>query len=116
MHPDEQKLRNAGYITKRFTPFHFQVKKKGGADIVNVWPTAGKLLKKFQPGPAAHYMDVVSAVEKLLSRKTLKEQAAELRNFYPRPAPVPEFDYWQEYMQILIKSPPLFAEYLESIR
>lgn len=115
MHPDQVKLNNAGYITKRFTPFHFQVKKKGGADIINVWPTAGKLLKKFQPGPAPYYMDIVAEVKKLLDRKTLKEQAAELRNFYPLPEPVPEFDYWHEYAAILIKHPALLQEYTATI-
>lgn len=61
--------------------------RKGIFDhMVNVWPTARKLLKQFQPGPAEHYTDILAAVRKQLEppkRKTLKQQAAELRALYP---------------------------------
>lgn len=96
MHPDEQKLKNAGYITKRFTQYHFQVKKSGGKDIVNVWPTACKILMKYTPGPARFYTDIVEATNKLLqpTRKSLKEQAAELRSLFPLPGRVDEVLEW----------------------
>lgn len=65
----------AGYITKRFTPFHFEVMKKGSKTIVNVWPTARKILKKFSPGPAPYYGDIVEAVEFLFaSSKEIKDR------------------------------------------
>lgn len=117
MHPDQEKLNKAGYITKRFTEYHFQVKKSGGKDIVNVWPTAGKILMKYTPGPAKFYDDIVSAVKDLLdptplTRAQLKEQ---LYRMYPLPKPVPAFDYWQEHAAILIKHPALLKEYVQSI-
>lgn len=98
MHPDQRVLNEAGYITKRFSPFHFQVKKPGGKDIVNVWPTAGKLLTKFQPGPAKYYSDIVVSVGKLLTptRKTLKDLRDELFKLYPA---FPENELYEWYKQ-----------------
>ena len=63
MHHDQQKLNTAGYVTKEFTPYHFEVKKPGGTAIVNVWPTAKKILRKWSPGPAPYYTDIIKAVE-----------------------------------------------------
>lgn len=113
MHPDQQKLNEAGYATKRFTQYHFQVKKKGGKVKVNVWPTAKKILKEFYAGPAPHYTDIVAAVGKLLDerRKTLKELAAELRVQYPIKI-TPEYRYlqWWKY-----KPMERLEEYVENI-
>jgi len=65
MHPDEHKLRAAGYLTKRFTVWHFQVKMpEHDNPVVNVWPTARKILAQYEPGPAPYYDDIVAAVDK----------------------------------------------------
>lgn len=63
MHPDQDTLNRHGYITKRFTEYHFEVQKKDSKIIVSVWPTARKILKKYSPGPAPRYRDIVEAVE-----------------------------------------------------
>lgn len=92
MHHDQQKLNAAGYVTKEFTRYHFQVKKKGGKVKVNVWPTARKILKEFSPGPAPYYTDVVAAVKKifdehdddgLIPQAVLKYRAKKLKEEYP---------------------------------
>lgn len=86
MHPDQEKLNKAGYVTKRFTEYHFQVKKRGGTVKVNVWPTARKILKEFTAGPAPYYTDILAAVKPLLekpSRKTFEQMKQELRDMYP---------------------------------
>ena len=100
MHPDQQKLNTAGYVTKTFTEYHFEVKKPGGKDVVNVWPTARKVLKKFSPGPAPYYTDIVEAVSRLLekpSRKTFEEMKQELRDRYPVPGREDEvLEWWKQ--------------------
>lgn len=69
MHSDELKLQKAGYLTKCFTPYHFQVRtKEDSFTIINIWPTANKILKQFEPGPARRYQNVVSAVQRELER------------------------------------------------
>lgn len=114
MNPDQQKLNKAGYVTKRFTQYHFQVKKPGGTVRVNVWPTVRKILKEFSPGPAPYYTDILVAVEQLLkaqTRKTLKEQAAELRALYPI-IDTPEgqrLQWWRE------KPMERLSEYVENV-
>lgn len=112
MHPDQRVLNEAGYITKRFTMFHFQVKKPGGKDIVNVWPTACKILMKYTPGPARYYSDIVAEVKKLLepTRKSLKEQGAELRRLFPLPGRVDEVFEW--YKQDPINNAKEYASVL----
>lgn len=82
MHSHQRILDEAGYVTKAFSPFHFQVKKKGEKDIVNVWPTAQKVLKKFSPGPAPYYSDILKAVKLLLEAATPQHiQYLKDRNF-----------------------------------
>lgn len=120
MHPDQQKLNDAGYITKRFTQYHFKVKKRGGKVKVNVWPTARKILKEFTPGPAPHYTDVVAAVKKifdehdddgLIPHAVLKYRAKKLKEEYPIII-TPEYRYLQWW-----KAKPMerLAEYIENI-
>lgn len=86
-------LQNAGYLVKTCSPWHLQVKNKGGDIIINVWPTANKILRDFAPGPAEIYDDMLKAVHKLL-RRTLKDQAADLRKLYPIEPPPDELLLW----------------------
>lgn len=112
MDTDEAKeqLLQAGYLVKKCSEYHLQVKNKGGDIIINVWPTAGKILRDFAPGPAPYYDDLLKAVHKLL-RRTLKDQAADLRKLYPvSPAIDETLCWWREEPMIRIK------EYIEKIK
>lgn len=75
------RARAAGFLIKKFTPYHFQVRQKNSAEIVNIWPAAKKILKQWQPGPAKHYTDIVKAVTEELEPKApgwMKKRALQL--------------------------------------
>lgn len=88
MHPDQRRLHNAGYKTKRYTPYHFQVFIKVGAivNIVNVWPTARKILKEYEKGPAHIYEP----------RRLIEAVENEVRIRIPIPQPRTEADDLRE--------------------
>lgn len=66
MKNDKKKLESAGYYVKVFTPYHWEVSRDGGTKIISVWPTAQKILVKFQPGPAPRYKgSLLDAVDEL---------------------------------------------------
>lgn len=84
LHDAKYQLLKAGYLVKRCSEYHLQVKLEGKKQIVNLWPTANKILKEFAPGPAAKFNnnDLIRTVDKLL-KSSLKMQAEELRRLYP---------------------------------
>lgn len=103
-------LQRAGYLVKTCSAYHLQVKNKGGDIVINVWPTANKILRDYAPGPAAVYDDLLKAVHKQL-RRTFKDQAADLRKLYPvEPPPDENLLWWREQPIERI------AAYLEKIK
>lgn len=71
MNHDLKQLEEAGYLVRVNTPFHWEVKKPGkhNKKIVSVWPTAHKILTKYDPGPAPRYEgSMLAAVNKCFAK------------------------------------------------
>jgi hypothetical protein len=60
---DRDKIINAGYSLKIHTPFHWQVTKSGDQKLIDIWPTAQKILTHYEPGPAYKYTDILQALD-----------------------------------------------------
>lgn len=55
-------LRGAGYQVVQRTNFHIQILLDD--KTINIWPTANKILRQFETGPAKRYSNLLRAVEK----------------------------------------------------
>ncbi len=64
-----EQLKRAGYEVKVFSMFHWEVHKNGVTKVVSIWPTARKILVKYERGPAPRFQgSIVAAVDRLFQK------------------------------------------------
>ena len=66
-------LAKAGYAVEVKSPYHLHVRRKGDHLLVNVWPTAEKIMVQYDAG-ATVYTHLLSHIKKLFDRAVQSEQ------------------------------------------